>query len=638
MFRFARRYKVLTAVVAIVAFGVFAVAAWADAPDATQTVNYSNLGFAPNQMSVSSIVYDPLGDGGLGTTTLTVKGGWAWPTHGSDCNTDRAGAGYAIDWYDVNDAGYAIGNTGISVGSQNPNGFAGNTDGNVVQPTPSANDPSNPATVTSVSSPSSYASWRGGCGKVSTGTVTGWQGGGNPPTSFSQGFFGPISHTYVGSPSDLPSKVCAITYDVHPGTTAENGTNGLGIPSNASEITAGGNGANGDNSIQGNGKTPAGNTCTAILIPQLQIVKTPDAAQVNAGQSIGFTLTVSNTGAGDATGVTISDPLPTNPGLSWSIDTSGTNPGAGWNNTCAIDVSGTLNCGGVNGVTVPAGTTQGASTFTVHVTSDTTAATGGGCPGGSGVVNNTGTVNSTNAGSGSSQASTCVAITDLQITKKGSPATQDVLAGNPYKNITWTMVVTNNGPSADTNVQVGDPIPAGNNYVSSYIDPADGSCTFASSTLNCSLGTMQVGASVTITFVTTPTTTGQQTNTAQVAGDLPETDTTNNQATANVVVNSHSVPPKLCTALLVKPKQLYAGKPTTMHITVKNGIKPVSGVRVEITGPGVHFITHPSNSHGKITTKITVKKAGIVTFRPVANKSCKLTRAGVAGVNISLTG
>jgi uncharacterized repeat protein (TIGR01451 family) len=404
MFRSARRFKGLAVVlVAMVAFGVFAVSALADAPDATQTVNYSNLGFAPNQMSVTNVTYDPAGNGGLGTTTITVQGGWAWPTHGTDCNTDRAGAGYAIDWYDANDAGYAVGATGISVGSQNPHGFAANTDANVVQPTPSGNDPSNPASVTTVSSPASYASWRGGCGKVSTGTVTGWQGGGNPPTSFSQGFFGPISHTYMGSPSDLPSKVCALTYDVHPGTKAAN-NNGLGIPGGASEITAGGAGYNGDNSIEDNGKTPAGNMCAAIVIPQppaLQVAKTADAAQVNAGQQIGFTITVYNTGTGDATGVTLSDPLPTNAGLNWAIESQG----AGWSSACAI-AAGTLNCGPD---TIPAGTAAATSTFTVHITSTTTSATGGTCPT-TGVVNNTAMVDSTNAGTGQASASTCVNI------------------------------------------------------------------------------------------------------------------------------------------------------------------------------------------------------------------------------------
>ena len=52
----------------------------------------------------------------------------------------------------------------------------------------------------------------------------------------------------------------------------------------------------------------------------IQIAKTADAAQVNAGEQIGFTMTVWNTGAGDAKGVKLNDTLPTNAGLDWSIE------------------------------------------------------------------------------------------------------------------------------------------------------------------------------------------------------------------------------------------------------------------------------------------------------------------------------
>ena len=89
--------------------------------------------------------------------------------------------------------------------------------------------------------------------------------------------------------------------------------------------------------------------------------------------------------------MTLSDTLPTNAGLSWSIASQG----AGWNGTCAI-AAGELTCGPV---TVPAGTTQAASTFTVHITSPTTGATGGDCPE-TGVVDNTGSVTTTNDGIG----------------------------------------------------------------------------------------------------------------------------------------------------------------------------------------------------------------------------------------------
>ena len=102
----------------------------------------------------------------------------------------------------------------------------------------------------------------------------------------------------------------------------------------------------------------------------IHILKTADAGQVNAGEEIGFTMTAGTPVPGRE-GVTLSDTLPTNAGLDWSIESQG----AGWNGTCAIAV-GVLSCGPV---TVPANTTQGASTFTVHIVSGTTAATGGDC-------------------------------------------------------------------------------------------------------------------------------------------------------------------------------------------------------------------------------------------------------------------
>src|SRR2546429_3952865 len=124
-------------------------------------------------------------------------------------------------------------------------------------------------------------------------------------------------------------------------------------------------------------------------------------------------MTVSNSGNGDAHGVTLLDTLPTNAGLSWSIDSQG----GGWNGTCAI-AAGVLSCGPV---TVPAGTTQAASTFTVHVVSGTTAATGGDCSE-TGLVDNTGSVTTTNDGSDESSADTCVQAPAVHILKTAGAA------------------------------------------------------------------------------------------------------------------------------------------------------------------------------------------------------------------------
>ena len=156
---------------------------------------------------------------------------------------------------------------------------------------------------------------------------------------------------------------------------------------------------------------------TTVNCAAIQIVKTADAASVNAGDNVGFTITVYNSGTGDAYGVKLSDTLPVNSGLSWSIDSQG----AGWNSTCSI-TSGVLNCGGTTGVTVPGSTTEVASTFTVHITSATTSAT---C----GTVSNTGDVTTTNDGSGNSSDSTTVNCPQLGLIAPTNTTCQEYVTG-----------------------------------------------------------------------------------------------------------------------------------------------------------------------------------------------------------------
>jgi uncharacterized repeat protein (TIGR01451 family) len=352
----------------------------------------------------------------------------------------------------------------------------------------------------------------------------------------------------------------------------------------------------------------------------IHIVKTADAPKVNVGSPIGFTMTVTNGGTGDAHGVVLKDTLPTNAGLSWTIASQG----SGWGqNGCSIS-SGVLTCGPA---TVPAGTTTSNSTFTVHITSATTAATGGDCPG-SGTVDNTANVTTSNDGSDHSSASTCVqALVDLAITKAGSPATQDLGQGN----ITWTIVVSNNGPSAATGVTIADPMPAGNTFVSAT--STQGTCT-GGAVLNCNIGTMAAGATVTITLVTTPSAAGTQTNTVTVAGSRPETNTANNQATATVQVTAPFVPPPVyCVAVSkVTPKQLFVGRKTKLTIRLTKHGKAVKGIRVRIKGPKLNVTTKRSNAKGMIHRTVKMKKAGIMIFSPIASKRCNTKRIGVTGV------
>ena len=53
---------------------------------------------------------------------------------------------------------------------------------------------------------------------------------------------------------------------------------------------------------------------------EISIEKTADASPVSAGDEIGFSIKVSNTGAGTARDVTVTDQLPDAVGLAWAED------------------------------------------------------------------------------------------------------------------------------------------------------------------------------------------------------------------------------------------------------------------------------------------------------------------------------
>jgi uncharacterized repeat protein (TIGR01451 family) len=101
-----------------------------------------------------------------------------------------------------------------------------------------------------------------------------------------------------------------------------------------------------------------------VQAPGLSVTKTADASSVQGGvDPVGFTITVTNSGPGKATGVLATDLLPTDTGLGWSIDSQGLN-GATDGTACPTDLSsGTLTC--------TIGTLAADDRYAVHITSST---------------------------------------------------------------------------------------------------------------------------------------------------------------------------------------------------------------------------------------------------------------------------
>ncbi len=215
---------------------------------------------------------------------------------------------------------------------------------------------------------------------------------------------------------------------------------------------------------------------------------------------------------------------------------------------------------------------------------------------------------------------------DLAVAKVGAPNPATV-GGH----ITWTIVVTNNGPSTATGVVIADAIPSGNTYVAA--STTQGSCT-GGAILGCSLGTLAPGGTVTITLVTAPTAAGTVTNTVTVVGNQPETNTANNTATSSVVVVQGPFKPvAYCTAVSgISPQQLFVGRNSTLTIHVTRHGVPVKGVRVRITGPRLNLRTKPSNARGLIKQRVRPGRAGIVILTPIASPRCGTKRLGVTGV------
>lgn len=222
---------------------------------------------------------------------------------------------------------------------------------------------------------------------------------------------------------------------------------------------------------------------TALMPPPaLSIVKTADAAQVSAGDSIGFTITAHNAGQGPATNASILDPLPGGPGVSWSISPAYAGPG-----TCSV--TGTAP---VQSLACNLGSFAPGASASVHVTSATTFAS---CA----TYENSATVAASNNPTvAPATASVTVECPGLSLTK-----TADAPAVNAGQSIGFTITVHNGGDGTAKSVTLTDPLPTGAGITWS-IDPANGACGIANNTLSCSFGDLASGASASV-HVTSPT-------------------------------------------------------------------------------------------------------------------------------------
>jgi uncharacterized repeat protein (TIGR01451 family) len=214
---------------------------------------------------------------------------------------------------------------------------------------------------------------------------------------------------------------------------------------------------------------------------------------------------------------------------------------------------------------------------------------------------------------------------DLYVTKEDSP---DPVPLNGQ--LTYRLVVGNNGPDAATQVRLADPLPAGTSFVS--VSTTQGSCT-GGPVINCNLGTIAKGATVTITVVVIARQPGTLTNTATVVGNEPELNPADNQDTETTRVLAPAVkrqPKAVCDAFTATPKSLTVGKRATIVVRVTAGGKAVKGRTVVVKGAGIHK-TARTNAKGLARIVVKPRKPGIVTITVPQKIVCGAKRIGVVG-------
>ena len=243
---------------------------------------------------------------------------------------------------------------------------------------------------------------------------------------------------------------------------------------------------------------PANNTAsqstTVTAAADLAVTKTDGVASISAGTSTTYTITVTNNGPStEPAGVVIDDPIPAGT-TGTSAEPDCTDP-AVFPFTFICTTSAPLVAGAFVTyqltIAIPAGYVLPAVTNTASITVSPL-------------------LDPNAANDSATDVDALASSADLSIVKSDAP--DPVTIGGT---LTYTLVVTNNGPADATGVSVTDTLPAGVTFGTAT--PTQGSCVQAAGVLTCPLGTVLASATATITITVTPTVPGSISNTATVS-------------------------------------------------------------------------------------------------------------------------
>jgi uncharacterized repeat protein (TIGR01451 family) len=223
----------------------------------------------------------------------------------------------------------------------------------------------------------------------------------------------------------------------------------------------------------------------------------------------------------------------------------------------------------------------------------------------------TATATDTTTGDTSEFSAGFSASANLAVTMTAAP--ERLLVG---QELTYTIVVTNNGPNTATGVIVTDTLTAGAAFVT--VTTTQGTASESGGVVTSTLGNLASGATATVTITVRPAAAGTLSNTASVAGQQPDPNPGNN-TTQPVVTPVDPAVANLTVTVTAVPDRVVVGQELTYTIVVTNG-GPNTATGVIVTDTltaGAAFVT-ATTTQGAVSESGGVVTATLGTLAPGA--------------------
>jgi len=194
----------------------------------------------------------------------------------------------------------------------------------------------------------------------------------------------------------------------------------------------------------------------------------------------------------------------------------------------------------------------------------------------------------------------------------GVSITPSATTSTALQPLTYTLVVTNNGPNPATGIVLNDTLPAG---LSGYtVSTSQGQVAQGANAFSVALGNLAVNAAATITLTVTPTQAGTATDSAGVSGDGADPASANDSASSSVAIRP--APADLQVSItLSTPGRATVGEPLTYTVDVTNlGPGPATGVGLADTLPANAQLLAYQTNLGTVTQNGNVLNVSGVTL------------------------